>query len=162
MKDGSVVSDFCQRIGADLSKVMPQDSNESLSATTVALLFFWNRECLVTPSSMPESKARRATIRLVSKQFPGRFRFRASLLRENIDEDDVRWMEEVSGFSLMPPKTAEDGDGIESEADLEVLRQGAAEKLTRVCAARDIDVPAGASTSAMLTALYQSFRRRSQ
>lgn len=160
--NGSVVSDFASRIGAEAKNLNEHTANESLSATTVALLFFWNKEALVTPESMVEAKARRATIRFISKHFPGKFRFDQGLLLRNLDEDDVRWMEDVSGFSLMPSGVPEAGEGIRSEADFEVLRQNARDTLAQISKRRGVDLPAAASTSVILTRLYQSFLRQTR
>ncbi len=157
LRNGSIVSDFAHRIGANSEGLKEHAVNESLSASMVALLFFWNREELNRSKTLQQSMARRATIRFVAEQFPGRFRFDQALVRESIDAQDVRWMEQQSGLSLMPSDLSDGGGSIGSEADLDELRQAARPPLAQMAAARGVEVPADASTSSVLTGMYQSF-----
>ncbi|QEW19287.1 hypothetical protein LA6_001470 [Marinibacterium anthonyi] len=132
--DRSVTQDFAAHIGADVSRLDEQRSNESLSVEAAAALFLFNRERPDLTGSRELFQARIVLVRLlmqeenrriqrIAKRIKRRlglgtarrrppaqaktekFRFSPSLVRAQIPKDDIEWMEKRAGLSLMPPET---------------------------------------------------------
>lgn len=138
--DGSIIADFCQRIGIAAQAISEQTSNEALSTEAVGLLFLWNRMGLNSVGSPRKKRARMKLIREVRINFPGKFKFSAALGQKNLDTEDISWMEALGGFSLMKP-AAKGEAGIDSEADLVACAGQTVPKLQEVLANKGLESP---------------------
>lgn len=138
--NGSVVQDFAGRIGADVSRISEQSTNESMCMYAAAAMFLWNREgvkahdnrdgfkartnvsgFLQRMSKIP--KARKLRLDALRREIPRglrKFRLSDAYVRAHIDLEDIRWMEAEMGATLLDDATAANKDdyGIQSEADL--------------------------------------------
>lgn len=125
LRGGSVVPDFAARIGVDPATITEVRMNESLSATAVALLYFWNRDRDETAWSRETAAARNRLAHVLRHRFPGRFKLSSRLVRRSLDFEDIAWMERVSGIDLRFAIDAADETevgAIGSEADLAAAR----------------------------------------
>lgn len=180
----SVTQDFAARIGADMALVDERRSNESMSAEAAAALFLFNREradlvgtpalfqarimmvrlLMGVPNNPVKWVAKRMEARLGLKpgtlispeEPPEKFRFTPSLVRSHIPARDVKWMEERTGFDLMPPDvsaTDEPESGIRSEEHLLEIASTAGNYIAPILARLKL-TPKDASTLSMMDALF--------
>lgn len=163
---GSVVTDFAARIGLDpLASIVEVRRNESLSATVVALLYFWNRERGDLGRDSATNVARQKLTEALRQRFPGKFRLSSTLVRNALDPDDVAWMERASGiglrFELDKPQETEPG-AIRSEDDLAAARDAAVPELAALLDELGIGRPRKPDALPMMRWLFHHFTREAR
>lgn len=97
---GSAIADFAAQCGLPVGAVAERQSNSSLSADAVRLVFCLNRSGIQSQGSPLLLGARSALIRHFSALFPGRFSLTPEMAAGGLDPADIEWMQAVSGFDL--------------------------------------------------------------
>jgi hypothetical protein len=116
--NGDVVEDFCARLG--LPKLVSANANETLSRAAVSALYRLNRAASGDSEALPLAQEARKTI---IRDFPHRdwpkFRLSPSVVAPMIAkmQDDIEWLEERVGCSLMADQEPRITD-VDSEEDL--------------------------------------------
>jgi len=101
--DGSVVADFCSRVGLASTNLTEQRTNESLSLECVQLLYHLNRFGMQTSGSPDLVHTRRHFSHFLAKKFKGdSFKVPKDYVWANTNMGDITWMENVSGIKLIP------------------------------------------------------------
>ena len=179
--NGSVVQDFAQRIGADVSRITEQSTNESMCMYAAAAMFLWNRDGVKAHDSRDGFKARtnvsgflqrmskipklrKLKLDALGREIPRglrKFRLSEDYVRAHIDIDDIRWMEQEMGATLLEGASSAKSDdyGIRSEADLIELGHEAFKWLEPGIARNKVK-PAEKNTVAALNAMYDMFYTR--
>jgi hypothetical protein len=123
--NGDVVEHFCTELG--LPKLTSADANETLSRVGVSALYRLNRAAVGDADALPLAQQAR---KVVIRDFPHRdwpkFRLSPGVVAPLIGKvrDDIEWMEERVGCSLMTDQQPRSGD-VESEQDLLQIDPGA-------------------------------------
>ncbi|GAB5374277.1 MAG: hypothetical protein AcusKO_07390 [Acuticoccus sp.] len=180
LEDGSVVTDFVNRIGADPGHLAdaqaaaePEAAADSTAEATdtdapaaqapkdrqspgpeaIALLYFWNRESNAGQGSKAIIKGRRNVIDALAELYPGRFTLGKATLDAALDADDIAWMETTGGFSLLANPREKKAQSVDSESDLAHLRERSVEGVAALLRERGLDEPKDAGSSYLLDKL---------
>ncbi len=125
-RDGSVVQDFADRVGAQPGRIEDRRENESLTFYTAAALAWWLLEGQSSPGTPAHGRARAQLMRHLLRTRPGgaadrpapwmrgtpvdplargwqRFRLARALVESGLDRADIAWMEARLGEPLIPP-----------------------------------------------------------
>ncbi len=118
LRDGDVVADFCERIGAP-SPPARFDLNQSLTRPAVSLLYTFRKFGRPYGTGQDEIRANKALLQALSALEGGRIRFSGPLVDEVIARfhNDQRWVERRLGTALTEAP-AEGADCIQCERDL--------------------------------------------
>lgn len=150
-RGGSILTDFCDRVGIDPAGIAQQTRNKSLSTEAVALILAWNAGGMPSTGSAAHVRAMGPLVTLLRREFPGRFRFAPELVQARLDPEDLAWVEAQMGQPLpTPPARAED---IGSREALMARGQGALPRLRDILTAQGL-TPAAPTAVAMMDALY--------
>ena len=161
--NGSVVSEFCSRIGLDNSGIIEQRVNESMSLECTQLLYHFNRFGILTSGNSALVTSRNTFIYNLSQHFKGdSFKIPEDWIWAHIPMNDISWMEQVSGIQLSPkPLISEDAS--ESKA-LDLLEETIAHidlttlhKLQELVSALDEPVSCDTNVTNLLNFLFASF-----
>ena len=111
--EGSVVNDFLQLLGLDISVSHSSRANAGLSLPAVSLLYLYRQRY---PISIPEDKA---LIARLTDLTGARFSMHPSLLDKILTEKDgdYRWLEQRAG-SILHEQNSGDESGVRLEAEL--------------------------------------------
>jgi hypothetical protein len=161
--NGSVVFDFCSRIGFDGSGLQERRINESMSLECTQLLYHLNRFGILTSGSTELVNARRQFSHFLSENFKGdSFRIPKDWVLAHVDMNDISWMEKVSGIQLVPtglvnPDLVESDSLDELEEIMGHIDEPTLRKLQKFVS--DIDVSVGSDTNMtnLLNFLFTSF-----
>ena len=128
---GTVVADFCRRVDIPVDRVRETQANESVSATAIQLLYLFNREGVTSIGNDLLLRSRREFRRRLNAMFTGPgLKLPAAAVLGDLDVDDVRWMEEVSGFELLPAEArSESVEKVDVERMLGDIEPAAVEAL---------------------------------
>lgn len=166
LRGGSVVSDFVARVGIDpATPITEARMNESLSATAVALLYFWNQERDEIAWSRETTAARNRMSEVLRQRFPGRFKLSSRLVKGSLDVEDVAWMERVAGLDLrFGVDAAADTEvgAIGSEADLAAARDAGRESLAALLDELGLEHPRKPTPVRMVHRLFRHFAREAR
>ncbi len=100
--NGSVVSDFCERIGVPDLGSESQTVNESLSGTATKFMYLFNRYGAPCKGNRQELSAHRQLVEFLRVVFPeGRFTLPPEYIYQSLDLKDIEWMETVGGLELL-------------------------------------------------------------
>ncbi|MCA0873439.1 hypothetical protein LCL97_21625 [Seohaeicola saemankumensis] len=151
-RNGCIITDFCDRVGVDVSQIERHHVGSSMSGEAAALLMLWNRQQKrVTPRTRAASTSLQAVLK---EAFPGKFSFSPELIAAHLDQADCDWMEAQAGFALADPANpAASGAVIGGEDDLMALARGAVPRLEALLDGRGIAAPAEATPEALIGAL---------
>jgi len=140
LREGDVVADFAAWLGVDATGLPRPEKNVSLSAEAVALLYTFN----LAPDLPSDPKVRlplvNKLVRLLRHFGKARLRFSDRLMEAAAAEraDDIRWIEEVAGFSVSDPLPPARGEiVIDSEAELLALARKARRRIARLAKTGD-------------------------
>jgi len=101
--DGSVVADFCSRVGFDGSSLTERRTNESMSLECTQLLYHLNKFGIQTRGNADLANTRRLFSHFLSQNFKGdSFKIPKNLVWAAMEMADITWMEKVSGIQLVP------------------------------------------------------------
>lgn len=159
-RNGCIITDFCDRVGIDVSGIERHHVGSSISAEAAALLMIWNRQQeKVTKRTRSASVVLRSVL---TEAFPGNFRFAPELIASRLDRADCDWMEAQAGFFLTDPapsSASSEGSGssktvvIGTEDDLMAVAQDAVPQLETLLRDRGIAVPPEQTPDVMIKAL---------
>lgn len=99
--DGSVVLDFCDWVGIPPGSIPEKTMNEGVPDEVVRLIYLFNKEGSLSVGRPELMKARNEMFRVLSKYFSSKFRLPRDLLLKSMDDKDVAWMANLSGFDLI-------------------------------------------------------------
>jgi hypothetical protein len=160
--NGSVVSDFCSRVGFDGSGLRERrtETNESVSFECTQLLYHLNRFGIQTEGNPRLVKSRRRFSHFLNQSFKGSsFKIPKHWVWANMDMSDIYWMERVSGIQLAPIDldSAESSSSYALEDAMDHIDQPTLRKLQKIVS--DIDVSVGRDTNVtnLLNFLFASF-----
>jgi hypothetical protein len=168
LRGGSVVTDFAARAGIDPSTPVPEvRTNESLSTTAVAFLYFWNQEREEIGWDQTINLGRHKLIDALRLRFPGKFRLSPALVRSAIDRDDVAWMERVGGldlsFEIDRPVAPEGGaDEVGSEDDLAAARDRGLGEVAAMLDELEIQRPPRLAAYPLMKRLFRHYVREAR
>jgi hypothetical protein len=160
---GSVVADFCSRIGLDSSGLKEHRVNESMSLECTQLLYHFNRFGILASGNSALVKARNEFIYFLSQHFTGdSFKIPKDWVWAHMRMNDISWMEQVSGIQLAPSHLNPE-DASESKA-LDVLEETMAHidvttlhKLQELVSKLDESVSCDTDVTNLLNFLFASF-----
>ncbi len=141
--DGSVVRDFCDRLGIDFSKIQEIRKNESISREIAGVLFaYGNWSKLNNKPGLTGGDAAKLT-EMLSALPVTKLRLAPSLIAPIVEshQADIAWMEERLGQSLHEDNDEDRETDIAGEADLLKPVAGAASLLSDGLKAEGADVP---------------------
>ena len=120
--DGSVVSDFAEYLGIDSDRLNPVTSNTSVSRTAVSCLLFMNRSLGIPRESALFFDLRRSFVDWLVAQLPGeKFLLPEELFAPVMDAEDIRWMEDVTGTTLISPASDSEALAARRQAFVQAL-----------------------------------------
>jgi hypothetical protein len=164
--ENDIIADFCHRVGIPRQNAA-EESNSSLSASSVSLLLAWNRGgALRTQAHGRSSRAPAPVLRALEQNFPGRFRLDSHLVGQHVNLKDCEWMERKAGFALMGPDAAPlkdllsaagtetQSNGIPSEDALETLAREAVPQLRPLLEDAGTPLADDASPAQIMDALF--------
>jgi len=107
LANGSVVSDFCSRVGIDERKLNEKRTNESISLQCTQLIYHFNRLGVPSKGSALLSNVRNHFTYRLRMEFKGeKFKIPDEWIWAGSDMEDLAWMEKVSGIALVPEDVA--------------------------------------------------------
>ncbi len=116
----SLFDDFSVRTGVQI-QASPENqfaANSSLSDTAAGILYVWNQKTAHHSLSTERLKRRRRVTDTLTQLFPGRFGLDSDLVGDDDLYEDLRWIEQASGFNLTLPKLDDGIPIIRCEQDL--------------------------------------------
>ena len=139
-REGSVVQDFADRVGARPDLIEDRRENESLTVFTAAALAWWLHDGQSSPGTAAHGQARMRLLRHLLQTRPTdpgtrpapwmrgvscdpslrgwqRFRLARALVEAGIDHEDIAWMEARLGEPLILGAGAETNAETDAEAD---------------------------------------------
>ncbi|RMH48436.1 MAG: hypothetical protein D6688_01960 [Alphaproteobacteria bacterium] len=144
LRDGDIVADFAEWLGVSAEGLPRRVDNTSLSAEGAALLFLFNRAPGLPKAPARRTAMRKALARALAGVGPHRLAFPEALMTREAAAmaDDIRWVEEVAGFSVSDPlrpdpRAIEVGD----EAAFSALGLGTVRRLRAALAGKDDIAP---------------------
>ena len=98
--ENDVVSDFFKTCGISQKKNTPRQNN-ALSTEAIKCIYILNKIISPLDGDKHSNIARDHFIETVTTLFPGKFHVPAGMLSEAINEEDCKWMEQISGTKLL-------------------------------------------------------------
>ena len=114
-----VVKDFCEWIGLGDIDAKTRQANTSLSTEATQLIYALNKSRAITHGSEAIWKARIRLVLTIRDLFPGKLNIPTSIVRNKLDADDIKWMEDISGLNLNEPDEKNESPDVSIEAFLE-------------------------------------------
>lgn len=100
LKDGSVVSDFCQLWGIPFDPGKEVRSNESLAEPTMKLLHLFNRSGTPSLENRMQKQARIAMVEAMGAHFKSKFDLPMRFRPGAIDREDIAWLAKEFGIAF--------------------------------------------------------------
>ena len=161
---GTVVADFCRRMEIPFARVRERQANESVSAAAVQLLYLFNRRGVTSIGNDLLLRSRREFRRRLNAMFTGPgLKLPVAAVMDDLDVDDVHWMEQVSGFELLPADARRESvEKVDVEQMLGAIEPEAVETLREEARRIDAQCVKGMNVVGLLNFLFFSiyFRER--
>ncbi|WP_419910007.1 hypothetical protein [Hoeflea sp.] len=156
--NGSVVSDFCERIGIPAPRNLKDTENESLSEEATKLLFLFNRYGALSTGSPELMEARHKMVACLANALNGdKFVVPKPMIRQSLNLADIDWMESVSGFKLKRNIESSDTADTSFEEFIESVDHNTIQELKNLLNKRKIKYKDKDELSLLMSKLYYSF-----
>jgi len=161
--NGSVVADFCSRIGVDSNGLSDRRTNESMSFECAQLIYHLNKFGVQTRGNSALVKSRQLFSHFLNQNFKGdNYKIPKEWVWACMDMDDISWMEKVSGIQLSTSELgARNIDAADSLNELEEtmgkISRPTLRKLQALVSDIDASVGRDSSVTNLINFLFASF-----
>ncbi|MEM6414831.1 MAG: hypothetical protein AAF720_09285 [Pseudomonadota bacterium] len=97
---GSVVSDFCKICGISAGDIKDITANDRSSLEVIQLVNAFNEYGVFNINQLPFTHARDQMCAFLDQYFSSPFEMDRDIITNQIDWEDVQWMEKIAGFDL--------------------------------------------------------------
>jgi len=153
--NGSVVDDFVSWTGIPVHALASVEANMSLSTEATRCVHALNRSNMPTQGDRMLVGARRSLLKWLADTFPGRFDLPDALVDSEVEVQDLRWMEERLGHSmLLRPLGKSEACSDDLKGFLSRIEPASRDVLTAELSRRLPPVAGGATVTDLMEQLY--------
>ena len=153
---GSIVADFCRRVGVNPSSLATEHANSSLSSEAIGALFLFNLRGVESIGSLPRMKARDRLITVLQEALPGRFALDRGFISGHLDVADCAWMEGAARATFDLKSSGP--RGIASKEDLIDLGHSAKPGLQRAMEQLQLGYGSKETSLELLNRMFEHFQ----
>ncbi|WP_419910005.1 hypothetical protein [Hoeflea sp.] len=160
---GSVVNDFCERVGIPAPSKRMDIENESLSQEATKLVYLFNHYGALSTGSRELMVARQKMIACLAAAFKDtKFVIPKPIIRQSLNPTDIDWMESVAGFKLEEKIESSEPTDTTFEEFLEHVDAGSIENLKNLLQEKNVKYRSDDGLSLLLSKLYYYFLTEEQ